>query len=150
MPSAHTHALTQTDTEVVPGSGARAVKLGGHFPGSLVLLFGERLLVADTLVTTPSGLGDWTVDGTGAARERPAGMNSYAFMWSIPNMIPLGAGELARMWDVLRRYEFRATHGAFGGMDVEDPGVKGRVLESMQIQARFMGYGTHGLMSERV
>lgn len=154
MSSTHTQLLTQTETEIVQGSGVRAIKLGGHFPGSLVLLFEGRLFVADTLVTTPSGLGDWTVDGNGAARQggngRPPGSNSYAFMWSIPNMIPLGVEELARMWDVLSRYEFRATHGAFRSMDVEDEGVKGRVLESMQIQARFMGHDKHPLVSARV
>jgi hypothetical protein len=37
-------------------TGIKALKLGGHFPGSLVCLAHGRLLVADTLVTTPSGL----------------------------------------------------------------------------------------------
>jgi glyoxylase-like metal-dependent hydrolase (beta-lactamase superfamily II) len=73
-------------TEVnIPGKGGKstgvqAIKLGGHFPGSLVCLTEKNLLVADTLVTTPSGLGDWKDAG------RPEGMNSFAFMWSIPNV----------------------------------------------------------------
>lgn len=37
-------------------TGVKALKLGGHFHGSLVCLAHGRLLVADTLVTTPSGL----------------------------------------------------------------------------------------------
>jgi glyoxylase-like metal-dependent hydrolase (beta-lactamase superfamily II) len=48
-----------TDEEVeVRGEkmGVKALKLGGHFPGSLVCLAHGRLLVADTLVTTPAGL----------------------------------------------------------------------------------------------
>ncbi|KAJ6442342.1 STE/STE20/PAKA protein kinase [Purpureocillium lavendulum] len=168
MPSAHQVPILapgsgdddETDTEIVAGSGVRAIKLGGHFPGSLVLLFDGHLLIADTLVTTPAGLGRWDVDAVGAARaQRPAGLNTFSFLWSIPNAIPLGVEELARMWAVLRRHEFRATHGAFAGMDIEDAasgggsgggGVKRRVLESMQIQARFMGYETHALMSETV
>lgn len=70
-------------------TGVKALKLGGHFPGSLVCLYGGRLLVADTLVTTPAGLGDWAKSG---GRERPRGMNSFAFMWSIPNVsVPLSS-----------------------------------------------------------
>ncbi|KFH42771.1 hypothetical protein ACRE_064990 [Hapsidospora chrysogenum ATCC 11550] len=152
MASAHTIPLTDAETEIVPRSGVRAIKLGGHFPGSLVLLFDGRLMIADTLVTTPAGLGDWSVDSTGATRKggRPPGLNTFTFQWSIPNMIPLRVDELARMWDVLSSYDFRATHGAFRGMDIEDEGIKGRVLESMQIQARFMGNETHPLMSVRM
>lgn len=37
-------------------TGVKVLKLGGHFPGSLVCLAHKRLLIADTLVTTPSGL----------------------------------------------------------------------------------------------
>uniref|UniRef100_A0A0B7JP30 Metallo-beta-lactamase domain-containing protein n=2 Tax=Bionectria ochroleuca TaxID=29856 RepID=A0A0B7JP30_BIOOC len=141
---------THKETEMVPGSGFKAVKLGGHFPGSLVALFDGRLLIADTIVTTPAGLGRWEVDGNGVARARPGGLNSFTFQWSIPNMIPLGPDELARMWGVLGGYEFRSTHGAFLGFDVEDEGVKGRVLESMQIQTRFMGWPDHPLMGMKV
>lgn len=39
-------------------TGVKALKLGGHFPGSLCVLAYGRLLVADTLVTIPAGLGD--------------------------------------------------------------------------------------------
>jgi len=73
-------------TEVsIPGrdgkdTGVKAIKPGGHFPGSLVALTEERLLVADTLLTTPAGLGDWK------EKPRPRGMNSFVFMWSIPNV----------------------------------------------------------------
>lgn len=147
MDSAHRVLLTSAETDV-EGTGALAIKLGGHFPGSLVLLFDGRLFVADTLVTTPAGLGEWHVDGTGAAREKPPGLNTFSFLWSIPNAIPLGVDELARMWGILKAYGFAATHGAFQGMDIEDGRVKQRVLDSMQIQARFMGHEKHAFMSE--
>lgn len=145
-------------TEPIATSGATAnlppalaIKLGGHFPGSLVLLYDNHLFIADTLVTTPSGLGNWSIDAMGAPRtSRPAGLNSFAFMWSIPNQIPLGVDEVARMWAVLKRYHFRATHGAFLGTEIEDAGVKKKVLQSMQIQARYMGYTGHGIMAETV
>lgn len=145
---------SETERTIVPG--ATALKLGGHFPGSLVLLFDNtRLLVADTLVTTPAGLGSWTTDGTGAPRTerrlgRPAGMNSFAFMWSIPNMIPLSPEEVAQMWEVLGRYDFVSTHGAFMEQDIEDKGIKGRVLESMQIQVRGMGWKDHHFLDVKL
>lgn len=153
-------------------SSVLLLKPGGHFPGSLVLLFDGHLLVADTLVTTPAGLGSWATDATGAPRRtgqpaaepaaaapvpaasdggggrtRPAGMNSFAFMWSIPNMIPLPPADLARMWDVLRRHDFTSTHGAFMGQDIEHVDVKRRVLQSMKIQVMGMGWTEHPFLS---
>ncbi|KAI0160518.1 beta-lactamase-like protein [Xylariaceae sp. FL1272] len=135
-----------------PILGTTVLKLGGHFPGSLVLLSNKRLFIADTLVTTPSGLGSWDKDAMGARRERPQGMNTFVFMWSIPNMIPLAPDELARMWRVLKEYEFSSTHGAFLGVDIEKsvPEMKRRVLESIQIQVRASGHGAHELLSETV
>lgn len=135
-------------------SGVKALKLGGHFPGSLVLLAHERLLIADTLVTTPAGMGSWTNDAAGNRREghlgRPNGMNTFAFMWSIPNMIPVSPAEIAQMWKVLSGHEFKSTHGAFMGQDIEDGKIKGRVLESMQIQVRNMGWTEHPFLSIKI
>ena len=130
-----------THTQIVPG--VTAIRNGGHFEGSLVLhvdvggsstsTSGEkpRLLIADTLVTVPSAL---------YAKNRPPGTTSYAFMWSIPNMIPLPPGEMRKMWKALAGWEFGSTHGAFVGLDVRDGdggerSVKERVRESMRIQA---------------
>ncbi|KAK3329500.1 beta-lactamase-like protein [Apodospora peruviana] len=140
--------LTETETAInINGAetGLKAIKLGGHFPGSLVLLYNQsrRLFIADTLMSTPSGTANWSVNALGEQRNRPPGVNSFAFMWSIPNMIPLSAAEIVRMWGILRGYKFGSTHGAFLGSDIEDGNVKRRVLESMQIQIRSMGYTEH-------
>jgi len=135
-------------------TGFKVLKLGGHFEGSLVGLALGRLLVADTLVTTPSGLGDWSKGPDGGKNERPEGMSSYAFMWSIPNMIPLSADEVAKMWGVLKNHEFESTHGAFLGTEVLDgtngskTPVKQRVLKSMQIQVQRMGWKHHAFLAE--
>ncbi|KAI7769570.1 hypothetical protein LZL87_003060 [Fusarium oxysporum] len=137
LSSPHQIFLTTLETPIL--STAKAIKLGGHFPGSMVLHYNSRLFIADTLMTTASGVGNWSVDATGASRSRPAGLNSFSFLWSIPNFIPLGVGEMARMWGILKGYEFGATHGGFMGMDIESEDVKGRVLESMKIQAGFIG-----------
>ncbi|KAJ4259897.1 hypothetical protein NW757_001846 [Fusarium falciforme] len=148
MASAHQIPLASTETEVV--SGVKAIKLGGHFPGSMVLLFDGRLLIADTLMTTAAGVGGWEVDATGTSRSKPPGLNSFSFLYSIPNFIPLNLDEMSRMWGILKRYDFRATYGGFAGMDIEDEGVKGRVLESMKIQARHMGYGESEFMQTKL
>ncbi|KAI1424895.1 beta-lactamase-like protein [Xylaria sp. FL1777] len=141
--------ITETETEVF---GTKVLKLGGHFPGSLVLLFAGRLLIADTFFATPSGLGNWDADAVGTARERPRGMSTFAFMWSYPNMIPLAPDELEHMWAILKKYEFGSTHGAFPGMDiVKTPAeMKQRVLESMQIQIRYSGHGGHAMLRETI
>ncbi|KXS94980.1 hypothetical protein AC578_9474, partial [Pseudocercospora eumusae] len=122
--------------EEIVGSGrgsevVKAIKVGGHFEGSLCLLWDEKLLIADTLVTTPSGL--YHID-------RPPGTNSYVFMWSIPNMIPLPPDIIHEMWKRLKPYHFTSTHGAFAGIDVRDKNVKARVLESMKIQVSSAGW----------
>lgn len=135
-------------------TGVKAIKLGGHFPGSLVCLAYGRLLIADTVVTTPSGMGDWSRGADGGKGGRPPGMNAYSFMWSIPNMIPLAAEEVASMWNILKNYEFSATHGAFKGTEVydgdkgSDTTVKRRILDSMQIQVKRMGYKDHAFLQE--
>ncbi|TLS24779.1 hypothetical protein PpBr36_08398 [Pyricularia pennisetigena] len=132
-------------------SGFVAVKLGGHFPGSMVAHFDGRLLISDTLLTTPAGLGGWDADAAGNVRSRPAGVNTFAFMWSGPNSVPLSAEDISRIWEVLKRYQFKSTHGAFLGEDIEDAtGMKRRVLESIQIQIRRMGWTYSPLLTESV
>jgi hypothetical protein len=80
-------------------------------------------------------------------------MITFVFMWSIPNMIPLTPDEVMGMWEVLKDYNFTSTHGAFKGLDLYNGtkgsarSVKGRVLDSMQIQIRRMGWEGHDFLS---
>ena len=137
-----------------------------------MLLAYDRLFIADTLVTTPAGLGDWSImpppsmeseekegstptpldDRVIAESKRPEGLNTYTFMYSIPNMIPLKPSEIVAIWDLLKNYKFTSTHGAFLNMDVYDGyggsqrSVKGRVLDSMQIQVEHMGWEDHAFL----
>ena len=121
----------------------------GQKPGHIVvLLYDGHLFTADTLMMTPAGRSNWSVDALGNPRERPKGVNTFSFLWSIPNMIPLSADEILRMWKILRNYHFKAAHGLFPGWDIEDENLKARVLESMQIQIRAMGHGEHALLKE--
>ena len=57
-----------------------AVKVGGHFPGSSVLLWKSerKLFVADSITVIPSGV---------YHQDRPPGTASFTFMWSYPNMV---------------------------------------------------------------
>ncbi|KAI5461992.1 beta-lactamase-like protein [Mariannaea sp. PMI_226] len=148
MESGHQVFVTETETEI-EGTGLKAIKLGGHFPGSMVLQFDRHLLIADTLMTTMSGVSNWEVDALGQPRsqgQRPPGLNTFAFLYSIPNYIPLSVDEMTRMWGILRQYDFSETHGGFTGMDIVDRNLKQRVLDSMKIQARHMGYGESEFM----
>jgi hypothetical protein len=69
-------------------------------------------------------------------------------------MIPLSVDEVSNMWEVLKNHEFESTHGAFIGTEVRDgtngsnSRVKTRVLESMQIQVRRMGWRDHAFLNE--
>lgn len=56
------------------------VKVGGHFPGSSVMLWKreKKLFVADSIMVVPSGV--YQVD-------RPQGTTSFTFMWSYPNYV---------------------------------------------------------------
>lgn len=81
-------------------------------------------------------------------KDRLPGTTSYAFMWSIPNMIPLPPSELHKMWQILQKLDFHSTHAAFVGTEIRDKNVKARVLESMKIQARNEGYEDHAILRE--
>jgi hypothetical protein len=69
-------------------------------------------------------------------------------------MIPLSPEDISGMWKVLKHYDFSSTHGAFVGTEVWDgsggssTGVKQRVLESMQIQVKRMGWHDHTFLRE--
>jgi glyoxylase-like metal-dependent hydrolase (beta-lactamase superfamily II) len=58
----------------------KAVKVGGHFPGSSVLHWKseKKLFIADSIMAVPSGT--YHVD-------RPPNTASFTFMWSYPNMV---------------------------------------------------------------
>jgi glyoxylase-like metal-dependent hydrolase (beta-lactamase superfamily II) len=147
------HKLSQEAAhllELVPGKvgateqivpGVTAIKTGGHFPGSFVLHWKKCLFIADTIVTVPSGH---------TPHPRPSGQTTYAFLWSIPNMIPMTPDDILGIWKAIEPFEFEATYGAFQGMDVEDKDLKKRMLESMKIVVRTGGWPDHRLLSESV
>ncbi|KAF4555989.1 Hypothetical protein D9617_2g059560 [Elsinoe fawcettii] len=138
-PSGQRRFLTEAKTEIIPG--VTAIKTGGHFPGSLVLHWDRHLFVADSIMTTPAAY---------TPEPRPEGMGAYAFMWSIPNMIPLGPDGVGRIWEAVKRVEFSETHGLMMGMDVVHTDVKKWVLEGAKRQVRMMGHESHPLLLKKV
>lgn len=64
-------------------------------------------------------------------------------------MIPLPLSVIQQMWQAIKNYDFGTTHGGFVGMDVRDKNLKGRLLESMKIQARAEGWDDHAFLEEK-
>ncbi|GGF21269.1 MBL fold metallo-hydrolase [Williamsia phyllosphaerae] len=89
------------------GHGVSLLRLGGHFPGSSVLVQENgsdgrgTLLSGDLPLATPDRR--WV-----------------SFMWSYPNMIPLPAHEVRRIADALTEISFETLHSAFWGEPVTD------------------------------
>ncbi|KAK9325147.1 beta-lactamase-like protein [Lipomyces orientalis] len=115
------------------------VKVGGHFPGSLVLAWKDtHLLVADSITVVASGLGQ---------RERRPGTTSFTFMWSYPNMIPLDPDSIHGIWNAVKDLKFDRVHSGWWGRVVM-PEAKKKVLDSAKIIVRAMGYTQHAMLDE--
>jgi len=92
------------------------VRLGGHFDGGTVCLWragaeGRGALLSGDIVTVVADR-DWV-----------------SFMYSYPNMIPLSAGEIQRIRDIVAALEFDRVYGAWWNTVVVD-GAKAKVLRS--------------------
>ena len=146
--------MTDTYTPILPDDipGVTAILAGGHFPGSLLLLWDGILFNADTIFTSPSG--------TNPVPGKP-GVISFTFFWSIPNRIPLHPDDILMIWNTVKHLEFDTMMGAFKGQDVRTMenekargtgGVKGRLLESCKIYVRAMGWkeDQHAIFAEKL
>ncbi|KAK9458885.1 beta-lactamase-like protein [Lipomyces oligophaga] len=119
----------------------KAVIVGGHFPGSAVCNWnGKHLFVADSISVVLSGLG---------RRERLPGTTSFTFMWSYPNFIPLDPDSIHGIWKAIKNLSFDTVYGGWTGLDVLYE-AKARVLESMKIVVKRMGFTDHLLLTEVV
>lgn len=102
--------------EVLPGGGLTLVRCGGHFPGSCVLHWAAGAGGAGALLT-----GD-TI--TVVADRRWVG-----FMFSYPNLIPLGADAIRRIVAAVEPYPFDRLYGGWPGSVVATD-AKGAVRRS--------------------
>src|SRR5262245_43137712 len=96
-------------------SGVSLHRLGGHFPGSSVLLLADRriLLTGDTVLVT------WD-------------RRHVAFMWSYPNYVPLPAKEVERIGRRLQALDFDALYSAFWDRGAIEQGAKAAVAQSIE------------------
>jgi hypothetical protein len=85
------------------GGDVKAIQCGGHFDGSLVLLWEKKLFIADTIMSVPvreNVLAFWGVILTNVQsgfyhKDRLPGTVSYSFQWSYPNCKSLRRGFLS-------------------------------------------------------
>jgi glyoxylase-like metal-dependent hydrolase (beta-lactamase superfamily II) len=87
------------------GDGLTLVRCGGHFAGGQVLHLANRraLLSGDIVQVIPDRR--WV-----------------SFMYSYPNLVPLGEAAVRRIVEALEPFPFDSIHGAWWGRVVEDDG----------------------------
>jgi len=116
--------ITSSNVDLSPE--VSTVCVGGHFPGSRVLLHrpSSSLAVADSV---------------GITLRR-----TCTFMWSYPNMIPLSIQEVQHIWDMLKEEDFDCMLG--GWMDKEIPaGAKSVLRSSAEFWLKKAGWEERGL-----
>ncbi|PWN31424.1 uncharacterized protein FA14DRAFT_114441, partial [Meira miltonrushii] len=117
--------IDQEQTMIGRGGQTKALLLGGHFPGSLVLLYKDNLLIADTIQVVPSGL------YKSHEKQRP-NVTSVTFLWSYPNQIPLSGKEVRRVCEPLEKVQFTKAFGAFENFNIWNH-AKEKILQSRDI-----------------
>jgi hypothetical protein len=84
------------------GDGLTLVRCGGHFPGAAALHVAQGkgvLLTGDTLNVMPD-------------------LRHVSFMYSFPNLVPLGADEVRHVVHALEPYAFDGLYAAWWGMAI--------------------------------
>jgi glyoxylase-like metal-dependent hydrolase (beta-lactamase superfamily II) len=87
-------------TEVLPGGGLTLIRCGGHFPGSCVLLWAAGAAGRGALLT-------------GDTIQVVADRRWVSFMYSYPNLIPLGPDAIARIVAAVEPYAFDRIYGGW-------------------------------------
>ncbi|RMZ80030.1 hypothetical protein DV738_g2997, partial [Chaetothyriales sp. CBS 135597] len=149
-PSAH-NILLREPVNPLPIPGLTALICGGHFPGSLVLHSTvtelPTLFVADTIFSVASSHNP-------SSHHVPRQTQTYAFLWSIPNYIPLPPNDILRIWRRLKPLEFKATYGVVAKLsnlferDGDPVSLKQRLLDSVKLAVKAMGYEQHEALEE--
>ncbi len=98
------------------GAGRELIRLGGHFAGGTVCRLAEAADGRGALLT-------------GDIVQVVADRDWVSFMYSYPNLIPLPAGEVARIRGVVETLEFDRVYGAWWSTIVAED-AKRKVLRS--------------------
>ena len=101
------------------GDGLTLIRCGGHFAGGQVLHYGTTLLSGDIVQVIPD-------------------RGHVSFMWSYPNLIPLGAPAIRRIVAALEPFEFDRLVGAWWGRVVPED-AKARTYRSAERYVRAIG-----------
>ena len=120
--------IDKEQTMIGQSGQTKALLLGGHFPGSLVLLHKDNLLIADTIQVVPSGLYK-------SHEKQRENVTSVSFLWSYPNQIPLSSAEVRRVRQPLEKVEFSKAFGAFENFNIWNH-AKDKILQSRDIICR--------------
>ena len=141
-PSAQLKHLTNR-VNPLPMPGLTALICGGHFPGSMILHSSvtdiPTLFVADTIFAVASSHNP-------SGHYFPGETQTYQFLWSIPNMIPLPPSDVLQIWKMLKPWKFRATYGVIAKVtnvyesEVDKVTLKVKVLECAKRAERAIGY----------
>lgn len=102
----------------LPGSDLTLMRCGGHFPGSCALHW-------------PDGAGGAGVLLTGDTIQVAPDRRWVSFMYSYPNMIPLGAASVHRIVEAVEPYPFDRLYGGWPEMVVRSD-AKGAVRRSAE------------------
>lgn len=142
--------LTEVHNTILPG--ITAIVAGGHFSGSTALHTAApntkvpSLFHADTIHTVPNARSP-DVDA-----KNGKGHNSYSFMWSIPNNIPLSPEEIFKIWRALKGFSIEATY-AFVNVKSQagdTTSIPERILESAKVVVKRMGFDNHQILNETI
>lgn len=106
--------------------GVTLIRLGGHFAGGTVLHWASGAESRGLLLS-------------GDIIQVVADRRWVSFMYSYPNLIPLPAAEVARMRDIVARYNFERLYGAWFATIV-DRDAKNAVLRSADRYIRALGH----------
>ncbi len=104
--------------EPLAGSGLTLIRCGGHFPGSCVLHWADGAAGAGALLTG---------DTIQVASDR----RWVSFMYSYPNLIPLGSHAIRRIVAAVEPYPFDRLYGGWSGSIVAS-GAKAAVRRSAE------------------
>ena len=107
----------------LPGSGLTLIRCGGHFPGSCVLHW-------------PDGAGGAGALLTGDTITVVSDRRWVSFMFSYPNLVPLGAGAIRGIVAAVEPYAFDRLYGGWSGSVVASD-AKEAVRRSA---ARYLGH----------
>ncbi|KAK9760374.1 hypothetical protein K7432_015676 [Basidiobolus ranarum] len=107
----------------------KVVRCGGHFDGSCVMNWENKLFVGDTIKVLPD-------------------RNFVSFMWSYPNLVPLAPAAINQIWEAVKPLKFDEMYSAWVGDDVFH-NAREIVLKSAQRYVKAEDYHNEAILLEK-